>query len=165
MKLRHDFPPYGSTALGGTSDGVLYTTCFAGTTLEATLGMVRVFLDEEGYEDVPIPATTEEMLAFLQPEEGAHPHLFARPAYAHNPVRLVLPARDRLRRKISVELYNEHVPGHLLRFHRRACADAERRLRAAIEARHFERYGPFIPVVAPAASAERTAPPEYSLDR
>ncbi len=144
MALRDNFPPYGSTILGGTSDGLVYRTAFAGTSLTATLLMVRAFLDEEGYEQVPIPRTDAEMLAFLHPEQGRHPHLFEEPDYAHNPVRLILPRRDRRRKKILVELYNEGAPDHLLRFHRRQCQQREQRLRAAIEDQHVEEYGAYM---------------------
>lgn len=144
MALRHKFPPFGSTILGGTSDGVVYTTAFAGSTMDATLAMVRAFLDEEGYAGVPIPRDGAEMLAFLQPEQGSHPHLFARPSYAHNPVRLVLPKGDRRRRKLVVELYNEAAPGHLLRFHRRGCPDEEARVRRAVEERGVEEFGGYM---------------------
>ena len=145
MKLRDHFPPYGSEALGGHSDGLVYTTAFAGTSLDATLAMVRQFLDEEGYADVPIPRTGAEMLCFLHPEHGRHPHLFERPDYAHDPVRLVLPARDRLRRKLIVELYNESAPEHLLRFHRRLDPAREARVVERLRQEHLERYGSLLP--------------------
>lgn len=141
MAIRHDFPPYGSSVYGGESDGLVYRTAFRGSTLGATLAMVRVFLDEEGYSDVPLPPDEEAMLAFLRPEEGRHPHLFERPDYAHDPVRVVLPARDRLRKKLIVELYNEAAPDHLLRFHRRQCAEREGRIKRAVEAGALEQWG------------------------
>ncbi len=141
MKLRDNFPPFGSQALGGNSNGLVYTTAFAGSSMAASLVMVRQFLDEEGYADVPIPRSAEEMLSFLQPEQGRHPHLFERPDYAHNPVRLVLPPRDRLRRKLIVELYNESAPEHLLRFHRRLDPKREATLVDALRSEHLEHYG------------------------
>ena len=141
MAIRHDFPPYGSAVHGGESDGLVYRTAFRGTSLDDTLAMVRAFLDEEGYANVPLPPGGAAMLAFLRPEEGRHPHLFERPDYAHNPVRLVLPARDRLRRKLVVELYNEAAPDHLLRFHRRQCPEREGRIRRAVETGALERWG------------------------
>ena len=141
MSLRKSFPPYGSQVLGGESDGVVYRTAFAGTNMDATLEMVRQFLDEEGYADVPIPSHAEEMLAFLHPESGRHPSLFERPDYAHSPVRLILPAKDRLKRKIIVELYNEAAPEHLLRFHRRIDPARDARIRQSIRERDIEYYG------------------------
>ena len=144
MAIRHDFPPYGSEVLGGSSDGLVYTTTFQGTTLDDTLAMVRTFLTEEGYADVPLPGTAREMLAFLHPERGRHPHLFERPDYSHMPVRLLLPSRDRLRRKLIVELYNEAAPDYLLRFHRRQCPEREAHVRAAIAAHHLEQVGPYL---------------------
>ena len=141
MAIRDDFPPYGSAVHGGESDGLVYRTAFRGSTLDATLAMVRTFLDEEGYGDVPLPRDAETMLAFLRPEEGRHPHLFERPDYAHDPVRIVLPPRDRLRRKLLVELYNEAAPDHLLRFHRRQCREREARIRRAVEVGALEQWG------------------------
>lgn len=141
MTLRENFPPYGSEVLGGTSDGLVYTTAFVGTSLTATLGLIRLFLDEQGYAEVPLPRTDAEMLAFLQPERGCHPSLFEQPSYAHNPVRVTLPKRDRLRRKLVVELYNEAAPEHLLRFHRRLDPARDERLVAAMRAEYIEEYG------------------------
>ena len=144
MALRNEFPPYGSEVLGGTSDGLVYRTAFAGSSMDATLAMVRSFLDEEGYEEIPIPTSAEQMLAFLRPEHGRHPHLFEQPDYPHYPVRLVLPKRDRLRRKLVVELYNEAAPDALLRFHRRQCEQREGRIRQAIVDQHIEQYGAYM---------------------
>ena len=144
MALRHDFPPFGAEVLGGRSDGLVYTTAFGGGSMDDTLAMVRSFLDEEGYGDVVIPGSAAEMLAFLRPEHNRHPHLFERPDYAHFPVRLVLPARDPRRRRLTVELYNEAAPDALLRFHRRQCPDRERRIRDAIAERHVEEYGAYM---------------------
>lgn len=141
MAIRHDFPPYGSAVHGGQSDGLVYRTAFRGSSMEATLGMVRAFLDEEGYADVPLPSDAATMLAFLRPEDGRHPHLFEQPDYTHDPVRVVLPTRDRLRRKLVVELYNEAAPDHLLRFHRRQCPERETRIRRAIETGALEQWG------------------------
>ncbi len=141
MVIRENFPPYGSEVMGGTSDGLVYTTAFAGSSLGATLGLIRAFLDEQGYPEVPIPRTADEMLSFLQPERGRHPHLFEEPDYAHNPVRLVFPRRDRLRRKLIVELYNEAAPEHLLRFHRRLDPERDRRLVDTLRAEHIEEFG------------------------
>lgn len=144
MALREHFPPYGSQVLGGESDGLVYRTAFAGSSMAATLAMVRDFLVEEGYDSVPLPANAEEMLAFLAPEQGRHPHLFEEPDYAHYPVRLILPKRDRRRRKLIVEIYNEGAPDSLLRFHRRQCPERETRIRSAIRERHVEEYGPYL---------------------
>ena len=141
MTLRENFPPYGSEVLGGTSDGLVYTTAFVGTSLAATLELIRLFLDEQGYPEVPLPRTSEEMLAFLQPEHGCHPNLFEQPSYAHNPVRLTFPKRDRLRRKLVVELYNEAAPGHLLRFHRRQDPERDEYLVRALREEHIDEFG------------------------
>lgn len=141
MAIRHEFPPYGSAVQGGHSDGLVYRTAFRGSSLEATLAMVRAFLDEEGYEDVPMPRDGATMLAFLRPEDGRHPHLFEQPDYAHDPVRILFAKRDRLRRKLVVELYNEAAPDHLLRFHRRQCREREERIRRATETGALEQWG------------------------
>ncbi len=141
MQIRENFPPYGSEPLGGTSDGLVYSTAFAASNLDATLVLIRAFLDEQGYGDVPIPRTAADMMAFLHPEHGRHPHLFEQPDYAHNPVRLVFPRRDRLRRKIVVELYNESAPEHLLRFHRRLDPERDKRIVDELRDEHIDEYG------------------------
>ena len=144
MALRHNFPPYASRALGGESDGLRYRTTFAGSTMADTLEMVRAFLDEEGYGDVPIPAQAEDMLAFLRPAAGRPPSLFEEAEYAHYPVRLILPRTDRRRRQLRVELFNESAPDSLLRFHRRQCPEREGRIERAIHEQHLSEYGAFI---------------------
>jgi len=144
MALRHDFPPYGSRVLGGESDGLIYRTTFAGSSIEASLDMVRTFLQEEGYADIPLPSTGDEMLAFLRPEAGRPPSLFEEPSYAHFPVRLVLPRSDRRRRRIRCELHNEGAPDSLLRFHRRQCPEREARIATAIHEQHLDEYGAFM---------------------
>lgn len=146
MALRHEFPPYESEILGGTSNGLIYRTAFAGSSMEATLAMVRTFLYEEGYSDIPLPSNAEDMLRFLNPEPGRHPHLFEDPDYAHYPVRLILPRRDRLRKKLIVEFYNEAAPDSLLRFHRRQCPEREARILSAILEQHLEEYGAYLEV-------------------
>ena len=59
MPLREEFPEAGSDYMGGTSDGYEYQTIFAGSRLPASYDMVRQFLKEEGYGDLPIPKDAE----------------------------------------------------------------------------------------------------------
>ena len=59
--IRSDFPPDGSTYEGGKSDGWQYQVRFAGANLQATFDMIRTFLEDEGYEDVPLPADAKEL--------------------------------------------------------------------------------------------------------
>ena len=106
--------------------------------------MVRQFLADEGYADLPVPNSADDLMAFLRPEEGCHPNLFADPGYAHAPVRISFPKRDRRRRKLVVSLYNEAAPDYLLRFHRRQCPRREERIKAAISEQHLEEFGAYM---------------------
>ncbi|MDV7401039.1 hypothetical protein RZS08_57005, partial [Arthrospira platensis SPKY1] len=67
MALREEFPPAGTDYLGGESDGYEYRTVFAGSSLAATYEMVRLFLKEEGYQDVPLPRDAAELKLFRLP--------------------------------------------------------------------------------------------------
>ena len=67
MPLRDDFPPAGSDYLDGKSDGYEYQTIFAGASLKHSYTMVCAFLQEEGYADVPVPASVEDLLLFRLP--------------------------------------------------------------------------------------------------
>lgn len=116
VPLRTQFPPAGSNQLGGTSDGWEYRSVFAGAGLAATYAMVRGFLAEEGYGDVPLPATVEELRLFRRPR-GRQLQLFAEWGYVHNPVKILFPTDSRQRNTLILCLYNEALPDHLPRFH------------------------------------------------
>ncbi len=115
--IRTDFPPSGSHYEGGSSDGWCYQVRFAGGNLQASLDMVRTFLDEEGYAEIPIPKTSEELLYFKIPVKREQILLFGDNGYVHNPIKILfLPAETRPKTLILC-LYNEQTEGHLLKFH------------------------------------------------
>ncbi|MCB0584978.1 MAG: hypothetical protein KDD06_06585 [Phaeodactylibacter sp.] len=118
MALREEFPPAGSDYMGGESDGYEYRTVFAGSNLETTYEMVRQFLKEEGYGEVPIPASAEELKLFRLPTRNKQILLFEDNGYVHNPVRILFPLDRRKRASLILCLYNEKDPQHLLKFHR-----------------------------------------------
>lgn len=119
MPLRNEFPPAGEEYLGGESDGHVYRTVFAGGNLEQTYDMVRQFLHEEGYKDIPLPADVEELKHFRLTTRNRQVLLFEDNGYKHNPVKILFPVDRRKKRTLILEIYNENVPGHLLRFHKR----------------------------------------------
>lgn len=119
MALREEFPPAGADYLGGESDGCVYRTVFSGSNLEQTFQMVRIFLKEEGYGDVPLPADAEELSLFRLPTRNRQILLFEDNGYVHNPVKILFPNDRRQKRTLILEIYNEQAEGHLLRFHRK----------------------------------------------
>jgi len=118
MPLRDEFPPPDSNYLGGSSDGYEYRTTFAGMSLEHTYNMVRQFLKEEGYEDIPVPANEEELKLFRLPTRNKQILLFEDNGYVHNPIKILFPIDRRKKRTLTLCLYNEAYADHLLRFHR-----------------------------------------------
>ncbi|MCB0619242.1 MAG: hypothetical protein KDC32_16675 [Saprospiraceae bacterium] len=119
MALREDFPPAGAEYLGGESDGYVYRTVFAGSNLEQSYQMIRQFLQEEGYADLPLPADVEELKKFRLPTRNKQILLFEDNGYVHNPVKILFPVDARQKRTLILEIYNEAAERHLLRFHRR----------------------------------------------
>ena len=116
VPIREQFPVPGSEYLGGTSDGWEYRTVFAGAKLAYTYDMVKQFLQEEGYGDVPLPETVEELRLFKRPR-GRQLQLFGERGYVHNPVKILFPNDSRQRNALILCVYNENEPQHLLRFH------------------------------------------------
>ena len=119
MALRDEFPPTGVEYMGGESDGYVYRTVFAGSTLAHSYEMIRLFLQEEGYGDVPLPENAEELELFRLPLRNRQILLFEDNGYVHNPVKVLFPLDRRQKRKLILEIYNEQAELHLLRFHRR----------------------------------------------
>ena len=115
--MRQTFPEAGVSYLGGTSDGKVYTSVFAGRTLEETYGMIRSFLEEEGYGDVPLPADAQELLAFQLATRNRQVLLFEDNGYVHNPIKILFPLDRRKKSTLILEVYNEAAEKHLLRFH------------------------------------------------
>lgn len=116
MPIREQFPLPGDEYLGGTSDGWEYRTVFAGAKLAYTYEMVKQFLREEGYGDVPVPETVEELNLFKRPRTRQL-QLFSERGYIHNPVKILFPNDTRQRNVLILCVYNEKEPQHLLRFH------------------------------------------------
>lgn len=118
MPIRESFPEAGSEYLGGKSDGWEYQTAFSSTTLAQTYEMVRLFLEEEGYGDIPIPANAKELALFKKPEKNGQFALFREEGYVHNPIKIIFPPGKRKSFKLVLYLYNEQTSKHLLRFHK-----------------------------------------------
>jgi hypothetical protein len=117
MPIREQFPEAGSGYLDGESDGWEYRTVFSGASLAHSYEMVKQFLQEEGYGDIPVPETAEELLLFKHPRRNGQLLLFAEQGYVHNPIKIFFhPHRNRSKTLILC-LYNEAYPDHLLRFH------------------------------------------------
>lgn len=116
VPMREQFPLPGSNYLGGASDGWEYRTVFAGAKLAYTYEMVKQFLREEGYGDIPLPETVEELKLFKRPR-GKQLQLFRESGYVHNPVKILFPSDPRQRNALILCVYNEQAPNHLLRFH------------------------------------------------
>lgn len=113
VPMRVQFPEAGSNYLFGTSDGWEYRTAFTGSRLALAYEMLKQFLVEEGYGDVPLPETVAELRLFKKPRR-AQLQLFAERGYAHNPIKILFPNQ---RNTLTLCVYNERSPGHLLRFH------------------------------------------------
>ncbi|MGB3799334.1 MAG: hypothetical protein WA952_05925 [Lewinella sp.] len=120
VRVREDFPEAGSDRHGGCSDGYCYRIVFAAGRVERSYEMVRQFLDEEGYGDVPVPEDVAELKRFRLPPKLRHQlSLFGEDGYLHNPLKILFPGKGGKRGALVLELHNERTPGHLLRFHRR----------------------------------------------
>ncbi|MEM6964555.1 MAG: hypothetical protein AAF573_07310 [Bacteroidota bacterium] len=117
MALRDDFPAAGVEYLGGSSDGWEYRTSFTGTTLKDSYSMVRKFLEEEGYENIPIPKNVNELLLFKNPKSQMQLRLFNERGYFHNPIKIFFPNGKRKEKTLVLCIYNEMQEGHLVRFH------------------------------------------------
>ena len=118
MALRDSFPEAGSDYLGGKSDGYEYCTVFSGSTLENSYAMLRQFLKEEGYADIPLPRDAHELALFRLHTRNKQILLFEDNGYVHNPVKILFPDDRRRRNMLILCIYNENYPDHLLRFHR-----------------------------------------------
>jgi len=118
MAMRSEFPPAGSTYMDGECDGYEYRTVFAGSSLESSFGMIREFLREEGYGDVPLPRDAEELKFFRLPTRNKQILLFEDNGYVHNPVKILFPSDRRKRSTLILCIYNEEDSQHLLKFHR-----------------------------------------------
>lgn len=117
--IRYNFPARGEEAAGGISDGYCFRITFAAGRLDRTYGMVKAFLQEEGYGGLPLPKDSEELCLFRLPPKLRHQlSLFGDNGYVHNPIKILFPVPAGRRGGLTVELYNEAYPDHLMRFHR-----------------------------------------------
>ena len=113
VPMREQFPEAGSNYLGGSCDGWEYRTAFTGSRLAFAYEMLKQFLVEEGYGDIPLPETATELKLFKKPRL-AQLQMFADRGYAHNPIKILFPNQ---RNTLILCVYNEREAGHLLRFH------------------------------------------------
>jgi len=120
IPIREAFPAAEEEYLGGKSDGNIYSTVFISKKGELTYDMVRAFLKDEGYGDVPIPTNFDELLKFRIPSRNKQILLFEDNGYTHNPIKILFPKTGKSTKKLILELYNENAEGHLLRFHRKS---------------------------------------------
>jgi hypothetical protein len=118
MALREEFPPAGADYLGGESDGYEYRTTFAGSNLASSYEMVRLFLKEEGYGEIPLPRNVEELNLFRLPTRNRQILMFEDNGYVHNPIKILFPIDRRKKTTLILCIYNEADPEHLLKFHR-----------------------------------------------
>ncbi len=119
MALRDGFPPEGLEYVGGESDGWEYRTVFSGMNLKYSYDMIKAFLEEEGYEDVPIPKDATELEYFRLPTRNRQILLFEDNGYIHFPIKILFPVDGRNKRKLTLCVYNENMEDALLRFHRK----------------------------------------------
>lgn len=118
--IRYNFPAAGETVEGGSSeDGYRYRVVFAAGRLERSYEMVKAFLEEQGYGQLPLPRDADELRQFRLPPKLRHQlSLFGDNGYVHNPVKILFPVPAGRRGALILELYNEANQNHLLRFHR-----------------------------------------------
>jgi hypothetical protein len=120
IPIREAFPSAEEEYLGGKSDGNIYSTVFISKKGEITYDMVRAFLKDEGFGDIPLPADFDELLKFRIPSRNKQILLFEDNGYTHNPIKILFPKTGKSTKKLILELYNENAEGHLLRFHRKS---------------------------------------------
>jgi hypothetical protein len=113
--IKDEFPPEGSRYEGGISDGWQYQVRFRGANLQASLDMIKIFLQEEGFGDVPLPENADILLYFKLPSKKEQIILFKENGYAHNPIKILFDARDA--KALILCIFNINVNNHLLRFH------------------------------------------------
>ena len=118
MPLREEFPGAGANYLDGVSDGYEYKSIFSGSSLQHSYDMIRQFLAEEGYADVPLPRDTEELSLFRLPTRNRQILMFEDNGYVHNPIKILFPLDRRKRSTLILCVYNEADPDHLVKFHR-----------------------------------------------
>lgn len=118
MPIREKFPEKGTTYQEGISNGNTYTLEFGGVSLAASYAMIREFLKEEGYEDIPLPKDAEELQLFRHAVSSSKQILlFDDNGYCHNPIKILFPLNSRKKNNLYLVIYNENATDHLLRFY------------------------------------------------
>ena len=117
MALRNNFPKKDEEYLGVTTDGWEYTTSFTSSSLQDSYQMLQRFLNQEGYQDIPLPKSIEELLLFKNPPNRPQMMLFNENGYFHNPIKIFFPNGKRKEQDLILKVYNENAAHHLLRFH------------------------------------------------
>ena len=115
--IREAFPEAGSRYSDGHSDGRQYQIVFTGTNLNQSLEMIRSFLEEEGYGEIPLPANGAELLHFRLPTRRDQIMLFADNGYVHNPVKILFNPAQAKPKTLTLCIFNEKTENHLLKFH------------------------------------------------
>ncbi|MEM6395225.1 MAG: hypothetical protein AAF741_02675 [Bacteroidota bacterium] len=118
--LRNAFPEAGVSFEGGVSDGYCFRLDFRSSNPDRCLMMIRAFLAEQGYSELPLPADYDELKRFRLPRKNRKQlHLFADDGYIHNPIKILFPPPKSDWRGLRLEIYNEQADRHLVRFHGR----------------------------------------------
>lgn len=118
MSIKATFPPAGSNYMDGESDGWEYRVVFSGSNLQVSYDMIRAFLEEEGYGDIPIPKDAEELKLFRLPTRNNQILMFEDNGYVHNPIKILFPINRRQKRQLTLCIYNDQADNHLIRFHK-----------------------------------------------
>lgn len=119
MSLRTSFPTQAGDYDGGHSDGYCYTTTFTGANLDACLRLIKQYLQDEGYGELPLPKSAEELMRFRIPTRNRQIMMFEDNGYVHNPIKILFPDNPRQTKSLTLAVYDENAENHLLRFHRR----------------------------------------------
>ncbi len=117
VPIRVKFPQAGEEYMGGHSDGYIYRSVFAGSSLIQSYDMVKSFLQEEGYGDIPLPKDIKELEFFKLNTRNQQVLLFEDNGYVHNPVKILFPIDRRKKYTLELLLFNESSDDHLLKFH------------------------------------------------
>lgn len=117
MSIRSNFPSESEDIQGGESDGIVFSTVFAGTTYSNSFQMIVEFLKEEGYDNVPLPKDFNELKLFRSKCLKNQLKLFDDIGYQHFPIKILFPELRKYPRKaLLLKIYNEDVDDNLLRF-------------------------------------------------
>ena len=117
LPLRTNFPTAEADFPAGESDGKICKVVFRGKNGAAVYALVKAYLNDQGYGDVPLPADFTELSKFRIPARNKQILLFEDNGYVHNPVKILFPKTGTSDKILTLELYNENAVGHLLRFH------------------------------------------------